>query len=98
MVPVALSELDQRKTPEPNVLAATMITAISQVLERHPANGFAHWEDGWRRRDWLAGRRIEALCGAGRHIGEAAGVDSSGALLLKDSTGERRILSAEIQL
>lgn len=98
MDPAALWELDQRKTPEPSVLAAAMITAMAEVLERYPVDGFAHWEDRWRQRDWLAGRRIEALCGAGRHVGEAAGVDSSGALLLKESDGVRRILSAEIRL
>ena len=98
MDPSGLSELDQRKTPEPDVLAASMISAIAGVLECHPVDGFARWADGWSRRDWLAGRRIEAVCGADRHAGEAAGVDSTGALLLKDSDGERRILSAEIRL
>lgn len=93
-----LSELDQRKPPEPNALAATMITAISGVLETHPVEGFGGWADGWRRRDWLAGKRIEAKSGADTHLGVAAGVDSSGALLLRESDGERRILSAEIRL
>ena len=98
MSPAGLSELDQRTTPEPNALAAAMITAIAGVLECHPVDGFARWEEGWRQRDWLAGRRIEALCGSSKYVGEAAGVDSSGALLLRDSNGERRILSAEIRL
>ena len=86
------------KRPNIHALAAAMITAIAEVLERHPVDGFAHWEDRWRRRDWLSGRRIEAVCSADSHVGEAAGVDSSGALLLRDSDGERRILSAEIRL
>ena len=98
MDPAGLTDLDLRKAPEHNALAAAMITTIAGVLETHPVNGFASWEDGWRQRDWLAGRQIEALCGADRHVGEAAGVDSAGALLLKDSTGEQRILSAEIRL
>ena len=98
MDPAGLTDLDLRKAPEHNALAAAMITTIAGVLETHPVNGFARWEDAWRQRDWLAGRQIEALCGADRHVGEAAGVDSSGALLLKDSTGEQRILSAEIRL
>ena len=98
MDPVGLSDLNQRKAPEHNTLAAAMITAVAGVLETHPVDGFDPWADGWGRRDWLAGRRIEAVCGADRHAGEAAGVDSAGALLLKDSDGERRILSAEIRL
>lgn len=98
MDPAGLSELDPRKAPEPNALAAAMITAITAVLETHPVDGFARWADGWRRRDWLAGMRIEAVCDGTRHVGEAAGVDSAGALLLKDSSGKRRILSAEIRL
>lgn len=98
MDPVGLSELNQRKAPERNALAAAMITAIAEVLETHPVDGFARWADGWGRRDWLVGRRIKAACGVDEHVGEAAGVDSSGALLLKDSDGERRILSAEVRL
>ena len=98
MNPAGLAELDQRNSAEHNALAGAMITAIAAVLERHPAYGFTGWADAWRQRDWLAGRRIEALCGADRHVGVAAGVDSSGALLLKESGGERRILSAEIRL
>ena len=98
MPAAGLSELNLRKAPEQNALAAAMIMAIAGVLQTHPVQGFGGWADGWRRRDWLAGRRIEAVCGADRHKGEAAGVDSTGALLLKDSGGERRILSAEIRL
>lgn len=96
--PAGLSELNLGKVPEPNILAASMISAITGVLESHPVDGFTRWADGWGRRDWLAGKHIEALSGASRHVGEAAGVDSSGALLLKDSDGERRILAAEIRL
>ena len=98
MAPAGLSELNLRKAPEHNALAGIMISAIAGVLETHAADGFRRWADGWKRRDWLAGKRIEARCGADRHVGMAAGVDSSGALLLKESGGERRILSAEIRL
>ena len=98
MEPAGLSELELRKAPEHNALAGIMISAIAGVLETHAADGFRRWADGWKRRDWLAGKRIEARCGADRHVGMAAGVDSSGALLLKESGGERRILSAEIRL
>ena len=98
MEPAGFSQLDQRKPPEPNDLAAAMITAIAGVLESHPVDGFDRWTDDWNRRDWLAGKRIEARSGADTHVGTAAGVDSSGALLLEDSGGERRIVSAEIRL
>ena len=98
MEPVGLAELNLRKALEHNALAGIMISAIAGVLETHAADGFRRWADGWKRRDWLAGKRIEARCGADRHVGVAAGVDSSGALLLKESDGERRILSAEIRL
>lgn len=97
MEPVGLSELATRRMPEPNELAAAMITAIAGGLETHPVDGFARWQESWRQRDWLAGRRIEAVSGSERHTGVADGVDSSGALLLKESDGERRILSAEVQ-
>ena len=96
--PAGLSELNLRKAPEPNVLAAAMITAIADVLESHPVDGFGRWADGWNGRDWLAGMRIEARSGVTTYMGVAAGVDSSGALLLEDSDGQRRIVSAEIRL
>ena len=98
MDPTSLSELDLCESIEPNVLAAAMITAIAEVLESHPADGFGRWTNGWNRRDWLAGKRIEAISGANTHVGVAAGVDSSGALLLEGSDCARRILSAEIRL
>ena len=98
MNPISLSELEPRRAPEPNDVAAAMITAIAGVLETHPVDGFARWQESWRQRDWLAGRKIEALSGSERHIGVAGGVDSSGALLLKESDGERRILSAEVRI
>ncbi|MXW19785.1 MAG: biotin--[acetyl-CoA-carboxylase] ligase, partial [Gammaproteobacteria bacterium] len=98
MHPAGLSELNLQKAPEANVLAAAMITAIAGVLESHPVDGFGRWTDDWNRRDWLAGKRIEARSGADAHVGTAAGVDSSGALLLKKSGGERRIVSGEIRL
>ena len=62
--PAGLSEFNLRKAPEPNVLAAAMITAIAGVLESHPVDGFGRWTDDWNRRDWLAGKRIEARSGA----------------------------------
>jgi len=98
MHPAGLSELNLRRTPEPNALAVAMITAMAGVLESHPVDGFGRWTDDWNGRDWLAGKQIEAQSGANMHVGTAAGVDSSGALLLKESGGERRIVSAEIRL
>lgn len=97
MDPIGLSELGPRRVPQPNDVAAAMITAIAGVLETHPVDGFARWQESWRQRDWLAGRRIEAVSGRERHTGVAGGVDASGALLLKESDGERRILSAEVR-
>lgn len=97
MNPISLSELDSQRVAEANDLAAAMITAIAGVLETHPVDGFARWQESWRQRDWLAGRRIEAVSGSERHTGVAGGVDSSGALLLEESDGERRILSAEVR-
>lgn len=98
MEPAGLSEFILRRALEPNALAAAMITSIAIVLESHPVDGFGRWTDDWNRRDWLAGKRIEAGSGADTHVGTAVGVDSSGALLLKESGGERRIVSAEIRL
>ena len=98
MAPTALEEWPAKRLLERHSLAAAMIAAIAEVLERHPEEGLGPWEQRWRERDWLSGRTIEAHCGDEVHRGEAAGVDSSGALLLKGAGGEQRILSAEIHL
>ena len=98
MAPTALDNSSARKPLERNVLAAAMIAALAEVLERHPGEGFGPWEEGWKRRDWLRGRIIEVHNGNEVRRGEAAGVDSSGALLLEANGGVRRILSAEIRL
>ena len=96
--PVGLSDLNPSQAPERNALAAAMIAAIAGVLNAHPERGFDRWAKAWNQRDWLAGKPIEAKCGAEVHAGVAAGVDASGALLLKQPGGKRRILSAEIRL
>lgn len=99
MAPSALEDWPARGPLDRHKLAADMIAAFAGVLETHPVQGFRPWEESWRLRDWLRGRSIEARCGNQAHRGEAAGVDSSGALLLNEPGGERRrILSAEIRL
>ncbi len=97
MAPEGLKGLPARTPLERHRLAAAMIAALAGVLSRHPEEGFGPWEEGWRRRDWLSGRSIEARCGPEAHRGTAGGVDSSGALLLRQPAGKRRILSAEIR-
>ena len=96
--PVGLRELGAGVVPELPQLAARIIASMSEALDRHPKEHFGPWIAGWRRRDWLAGRKIKARCGNETYRGRAAGVDSSGALLLKGPDGERRILSAEVRL
>ena len=98
MPPVGLAELPPRGKLKRHALAAAVISAMAEVLERHAEEGFASWRGAWQRRDWLSGRHIEALCGNETYHGEAVGVDPSGALLLKAPGGTRRILSAEIRL
>ena len=98
MPPVGLAELPAKGKLERHALAAAVISAMAEVLERHAEEGFASWQEAWQRRDWLSGRHIEALCGNEACHGVAVGVDPSGALLLKAPGGTRRILSAEIRL
>ena len=98
MPPVGLAALPAKVRLERHALAAAVISAMADVLERHAEEGFASWQDAWQRRDWLSGRHIGALCGNETCHGVAVGVDPSGALLLKAPGGTRRILSAEIRL
>ncbi len=98
MKPTGLEEWPAKRPLERHTLAAAMIAAFAEVLERHPDEGFGPWEQSWHGRDWLSGRNIEARCGNEAYRGQATGVDSDGALLLEQPGGQRRILSAEIHL
>ncbi|WP_446831155.1 biotin--[acetyl-CoA-carboxylase] ligase [Candidatus Foliamicus sp.] len=98
MAAAALEEWPGKHPLEHHALAASVIGAFAEVLQRYPQERFAPWIQDWRQRDWLKGRRIEAHQGAQVQRGMAAGVDADGALLLKQPAGKHRILSAEIRV
>ena len=78
---------------------ATMLSSLSDVLDRFPREGFAPWRERWIQRHahqlrnvtiWRSGREIAA--------GRAIDIDVDGALLLQTAAGLRRFTSGESTL
>lgn len=86
-------------TVDRNVIAAALVVAVAECLERAPARLSEAILAGWRQRDALRDRVVHIEdAGAGR-TGIARGLDASGALLLETSDGLRhRITAGEVTL
>ena len=70
-----------------NTLAGMLLEELVSALERFSAQGFSPFSGTWERYDGLHGRNIEVLTATGEVRGTAAGIDTSGALVL-DTGGE----------
>ena len=93
--PVSLSMLlDEPPSIEP--LAGRLIEALVGTMLRFERSGFDGFAEDWRRRDWLQGRRVVVDSPRGELEGTAAGVDSSGALVLDGPGGTTAIASGSI--
>ena len=72
-------------------IAAPLVRAV----QRFEAQGFAPFQARFNALDVLAGRAV--VCSDGT-MGEAKGVDATGALLVQAATGQRKITSAEVSV
>ena len=68
--------------PDRNQLSAMLLDALLSALDRFKENGFATFNEAWRQRDLLYGKRIMVEQNGVRIIGEARGIDKDGGLLL----------------
>jgi BirA family biotin operon repressor/biotin-[acetyl-CoA-carboxylase] ligase len=79
-------------------LAASMIDRIVDSLATFEGQGFEPFAASWRRLDWLRGRAVTVQQSGGALRGTAAGIDSDGALLVRDSTTTTRVISGSIRV
>ena len=87
------------ETPGRNRLAAALIAAVADCLERAPLGLSAEVLEAWRQRDALRDRRVRIEDAGPGRVGVARGVDLSGALLLDADDGSRhRITAGEVSL
>jgi BirA family biotin operon repressor/biotin-[acetyl-CoA-carboxylase] ligase len=85
--------------PERNVLLATLLRALYEVLQQFAASGFAALQAEWQRCHGLQDQPVHLLMPDGSKIsGIARGVAEDGALLLETPQGVRRFNAGEISL
>ena len=78
----------------PSTLGSIVLPLVRTVLA-FEASGFGEMRSAFHARDLLYGR--EVVCTDGT-IGNARGVDASGALLVHTATGLQKISSAEVSV
>lgn len=79
-----------------NRLAAALISELAGALARFQRDGFAPFLDEWMLLDAYAGQPVEIRAGNHGRVGIAAGVDSSGCLLLDTDEGQVTISGGEM--
>lgn len=70
-----------------NTLIADIVSHWVRMLEEFEQNGFAHFASRWNALSSYRGRRIRVGDAADYVVGQMIGVDTVGALLLKDDDG-----------
>lgn len=93
----ALASLTGGVPPERNLVAATLIAALVQGLQRFERDGFAPFQLEYAQHDLLCGRPLQITHGLDSFNGVGAGIDPRGALRVRLADGSvRTIDSAEI--
>ena len=73
---------------------ADVLVALLQALERRLERPFDEAREAWTASSLTLGQRVELNTGRGRKLGQAMGLDDSGALLLRADSGEIEAISA----
>lgn len=82
-----------------NHLAALVVAELYYMFETFADSGFAPFRREWERRHHYHERRVRLIHGAAEVLGTVAGVDASGALVLRDARGGQQAYHAgEISL
>jgi BirA family transcriptional regulator, biotin operon repressor / biotin---[acetyl-CoA-carboxylase] ligase len=81
-----------------DALAAAVIDALAEMLERFECEGLAPFLPRWARHDAYAGRAARVLDGAREHVGTVLGIADDGALRLLGADGEQRFHAGELSL
>lgn len=84
--------------PSRNLLAARLITALEDTVDRFLEEGLGAFAARYREHDSLRGREVDVLRGGARLHGTALGVDARGALRVRLANGEQVIDSGEVSV
>ncbi len=86
------------RPPERNVLAAVLIDALLEMLERFGQVGLGPFLAEWERYDRLRGQRVQVQLGDRVMTGDYAGIEPDGALRLDTADGRLCLHSGEVSL
>jgi len=85
--------------PDREQILAELLIALTDVLDRFAADGFAALQADWQQRHAWQGRQVSVLLGdPGEVSGRCFGADRDGALLIETSVGLQRFLSGDLTL
>lgn len=73
---------------------ADVLVALLQALERRLQQPFAEAREAWAASSLTLGQRVTLTTARGRKFGQALGLDESGALLIRNDTGEIEAITA----
>jgi len=73
-----------------------ILAGLSFDLDKFGRLGFNSFTDDWQRLDLLYGRKVRLELGERDFTGIAGGVDSNGALIIKNKSGVERFLSGHL--
>lgn len=80
------------------ILLAAVLTALSRILDRYGAGGFAPLRAAWQDAHLWQGRAVRVSGDGSERIGRCLGVDSAGALQLDTADGPVSILAGDVSL
>lgn len=86
------------RTPERDVLLATILRELHALLTLYAAAGFTALRGAWQQRNAFADLPVRIFGEGSELTGICAGVDEDGALLIRTDAGLTRVLSGEVSL
>lgn len=86
------------ETPSRNAVAADVLAAMIEALQLFETEGLPPFLDAWRERDVMVGKSVQLQLPNNVIVGQAKGIDASGALMLQVGDEVRRFASGEISL
>lgn len=81
-----------------NALLAQVLNQLMPVLADYETSRFAAYRDRWQALDAFNGQEVFLQLGDNMEFGIAAGVDDSGALILRTPTGHKLFSGGEVSL
>lgn len=77
----------------------SLLSALDTLYDGYLRNGFAVIRDEWLARSMITGKRVRVSFGEGTSVGEVAGIDMDGALLLRSGDGScERVLAGDVTI